>query len=147
MRRRIATAGLLIGLVAGVVTAESPGTDAALAAVNAFGNAMQRGEASLLRPLLPQKGKVQLKLDRLGPEQGSFSASQVEALLRDFLAQGLVRGFQVLRVDDHPHGLALASTRVDLTDKQGRPATVELHLTFQSEGDRWVLRGIRETSK
>lgn len=147
MHRQIATAGLLIGLLAGVVIAESPGKEAALAAVNTFGSAMKSGEASLLRPLLPQKGKVQLKLVRLGPEQGSFSASQVEALLRDFLAQGSVQGFHVLRLDDDPHGLALASTRVDLTDKQGRPATVELHLTFQSEGDRWVLRGIRETAK
>jgi hypothetical protein len=125
----------------------SPGEDAAHAAAARFGRAMTSGDLSQLKPLLPSKGKVQLSLTRLGPEQGSFSASQVEALLRDFLAQGSVRNFEVTRVEYDPHGVAMASTRLELTGKDGRPGTVEIQLTFQPEGSQWVLREMRESPR
>ena len=106
---------------------------------------MIAGDASLLAPILPGQGKVKLKLDRLGPEEGSFSSSQVSALVAEFLASGRIEAFNVTRVEHDPHGVALASARVVLMDKQSRKASVMLHLTFQTEGDRWVVREIRET--
>lgn len=151
MRRFVVTVLLLAGLfpvaVAVAVAAQSPGEAAARDAVDRFGRALTSGNVSSLGALLPQKGKVQLKLVRMGPEQGAFSASQVEALLRDFLAQGSVQTFKTLRVEHDPHGVAIASSRLDLKDKQGRPASVELHLVFQPEGERWVVREIRETPR
>ena len=108
---------------------------------------MTGGDASVMRPLLPQKGKVQLELVRLGPETGSFSAKQVEALLGGFYAQGSVQHFKSLRVEHGAHGVALAATRLDLIDKEGRAASVELQLVFKAEGANWVLREIRETPR
>jgi hypothetical protein len=147
VRRFVATVLLLAGLFPVAAAAQSPGEAAARDAVDRFGRALTSGNVSSLGALLPQKGKVQLKLVRLGPEQGAFSASQVEALLRDFLVQGSVQTFKTLRVEHDPHGVAIASSRLDLKDKQGRPATVELHLVFQPEGERWVVREIRETPR
>jgi len=139
---------VLLGLsLAAAATAQTPGEDAARAAVESFGRGLAGGDLSLIRPLLPQKGKVQLNLVRLGPERGSFSASQVEALLRDFLALGSVQSFESTRVEHDPNGVALASAHLELTDKEGRPASVDLHLTFQPDGPRWVLREIRETPR
>lgn len=146
-RSRLSAVVLLGLLVALAAVAQTPGKDAARAAVDVFGRGLTGGDLSLVRPLLPEKGKVQLNLSRLGPEQGSFSASQVEALLRDFLAQGSVQSFETTRVEHDPNGIALASARLDVTDKQGRSATVDLHLTFQPDGQRWVLREIRETPR
>jgi hypothetical protein len=139
---------VLVGLLAVVATvAQTPGEEAARAAVENFGRGLTDGDLSLIRPLLPQKGKVQLNLVRLGPERGSFSASQVEALLQDFLTQGSVQKFESSRVEHDPNGIALASARLDVTDKQGRSAAINLHLAFQPDGQRWVLREIRETAR
>ena len=139
---------VLVGLLAIVASgAQTPGEDAARTAVESFGRGLTGGDLSLIRPLLPQKGKVQLNLVLLGPERGSFSASQVEALLRDFLSQGSVQKFESTRVEHDPNGIALASARLDVTDKQGRSAAIDLHLTFQPDGQQWVLREIRETQR
>jgi len=146
-RSRLSAVVLLGLFVAVAAVAQTPGKDAARAAVEEFGRGLTGGDPSLFRPLLPQKGKVQLNLVRLGPERGSFSASQVEALLRDFLAQGSVQSFETTRVEHDPNGIALASARLDVTDKEGRSATVDLHLTFQPDGQQWVLREIRETPR
>jgi hypothetical protein len=146
-RSRLIAVTFLGLIVAVAAVAQTPGKDAARAAVETFGRGLTGGDPSLVRPLLPDKGKVQLNLVRLGPERGSFSASQVEALLRDFLAQGSVQSFETTRVEHDPNGVALASARLDLTDKEGRDATVDLHLTFQPNGQQWVLREIRETPR
>lgn len=147
MRRLICTFSLLLGVSVAGVLAQSTGEDAAREAVDRFGRALIGGEITRLEPILPGKGKVKLKLDRLGPAEGSFSASQVEALLREFVSAGRVRGFSVTRVVYDPHGVALATTHLELMDKQGRPASVSLHLSFHTEGDRWVVREIRESPR
>ena len=146
-RTRLSAVLLLALLVAATAAAQGPGKEATREAVDTFGRGLTDGDLSLLRPLLPQKGKVQLNLVRLGPERGSFSASQVEALLRDFLTQGSVQSFETTRVEHDPDGIALASARLEMTDKQGRSASIDLHLTFQPDGERWVLREIRETPR
>ena len=138
---------LLVALAPLVAVAEGPDEQAARRAADRFGQALVRADLSLLRPILPAKGKVQLKLSRMGPEDGFFSPGQVEALLRDFLALGSVQRFETGRVEHDPQGIALVSARVELKDKQGSPASVGLHLAFQPEGDTWVLREIRETAR
>lgn len=123
-----------------------PGQPQARAAAQLFGQALQQGQVSILRPLLPAQGKVQLRLVSLGPEQGSFSAGQVEALLHDFLQQGAVLSFETLRVEHDSDGYALVGCRAGIVDRQGRRVAVRIHLEFQPEGGRWVLRKIREAS-
>lgn len=116
-------------------------------AADAFGRALTTGSAKALRPLLPDKGKVRLELDRLGPAHGSYSGSQVEAILGDFLAEGSVGSFETLRVDGNDDSFSLVRGRATLTDRGGRPARVIVHLSFELEAQRWVLRGIKEAAE
>ena len=104
-----------------------------------------QAESSRLAPILPARGKVRLKLKLLGPEEGAYSPRQVEAVLDDFFRQGTVRSYDLLRLDCADEHYALAHARARVTDRNGRPAEIVLDLTFQPEGDRWVLREIRET--
>jgi len=122
----------------------SAGEDQLRDAAQRFGRALRDADASALRPILPSRGKVQLILVHLGPEEGYFSSRQVEALFRDFFKRGSVQRFELLRIEGGREGHALAHGRADLIDPQGRPSRVELHLALQPEGERWVVREIRE---
>jgi hypothetical protein len=148
--RGLATALILL-LVAFPTAAQDqddapPGEEQARTAALAFGRALTNADASLLKPLLPRRGKVRLRLVRFGPEDGSYSAGQVVVLFDDFLQQGSVGSFTVLRAEGGHPGYALAHGRAGLTDPEGRSCRVDLHLTFQPEGGHWVLREIRESS-
>ena len=112
-------------------------------AAEAFGNALVSGRADRLRSILPSEGKVRLKLDRFGPEDGFFGAGQVEALFRDFLKRGSVSAFEVVRVDSDS-AYALVHARTALVDREGRQARAILQLAFQPEAERWILREIKE---
>lgn len=125
--------------------AEALGEAEARSAAQQVGSALKQGNPSLLRAVLPARGNVQLRLQVLGPVDGSFSPGQAEALLRDFFRQGSASSFELLSVEHDPQRYALARGRAMLTDRQGRPACVDLHLAFQPEDGRWVLREIRET--
>ena len=85
------------------------------------------------------------RLLRFGPEEGSYSSEQVQALFKDFFRQGSVRSFELLRLQCASEQFALVHARAGLADRDGRPAEVDLHLTFQPEDGQWVLREIRET--
>lgn len=122
-----------------------PGATAARAAAERFSTAVARADVALLRELLPARGKVQLRLVSVGPEEGFFSAGQVQALFRDFMARGTLRSFEPLHVEDDPSRSAIVRGRSRVTTSDGRPAQIELRLTFQPEDGRWVLREIRET--
>jgi hypothetical protein len=141
-------ATLLVLLLAGwpvVAAAEDPAIDQARGAALKFGQALKSGDVSLLRAILPDQGKVRLNLHCLGPAEGFFSSGQVEALLREFLEQGAIRSFDLIRLDHDPEHFAIAHGRSLLTDREGRPARIDIYLAFQPESDRWVLREVRET--
>ena len=132
------------------ITIASPPVDAddgARAAATAFGGALLAGNAQALRPVLPEHGKVHLTLVRLGPDEGSFGARQVEALFRDFLAKGKVSSFDVVRCESDGKRSALAHTAATITDREGRSGRIGLHLGFETEGERWVLREVKETAE
>jgi len=114
-------------------------------AAERFGQALVAGAAGQVRPVLPVHGSVRLQLVRLGPVHGSFTAGQVETLLRDFLDRAVVRSFETVRIEHDPNGVALARMRLRLTDRDGREGAVELRLGLRAEEERWVLREIRET--
>ncbi|MCP3978777.1 MAG: hypothetical protein GY716_05535 [bacterium] len=124
--------------------ASGPGEPAARKAAEAVGAALVRGDTSQLRTLLPERGKVQLRLARLGPEEGFFSPGQVQTLLRDFLGHGSIDSFRIRHFEHEAGCYALARAAAKVTDRDGRPANLELHLAFQPEGERWVLRELRE---
>jgi hypothetical protein len=121
--------------------------DGAKKAANVFGQALVAHQASALRPILPQQGRVHLSLIRLGPEEGLFGAQQVEAVFREFLASGSVASFEVLRCESDPKRSALAHGRAAITDREGRRGRIGIHLGFEPEGDRWVLREVKETAE
>ncbi len=144
----VARAAIALLLATGIslpARSSDPGEAEARRSARAFGQALTSGQASLLRPILPSGGKVHLSLPKIVPEEGWFASSQVEALLADFLSQGSVRSFELLRMESDGKTNALARGRAVLQDRQGRPMRLGLHLSFQPEGERWVLREIRET--
>ena len=124
-----------------------PGEAAARESARAFGDALTRGDASLLRPILPDKGKVRLHFEKLGSEQGYFSANQVEALLQDSLDRQRAADFEILHVESQQKGFALVHVRAALSAPGSPPQVVSLRLGMQTEDQRWVLREIRETRR
>jgi len=115
-------------------------------AAREFGRALISEELSRLKPLLPRRGKVHLRLEHLGPEQGSFSAGQVLALLGDFLKVGTVRTFQLSpRCEGDRRKYTLVRGQAEVIDRDGRNLVIELRLTIVPEDGRWILREIRET--
>jgi hypothetical protein len=136
---------LLAGPAATLAAADEDDRKQARAAALIFGKALTEGDAALLRTILPQRGKIQVRLIALGPGEGFYSAGQVESLIRDFLEQGSVASFELLGVEHDADRYALARGRAMLTDRQGRSVRAGLHLAFQPEEGRWVLREIRET--
>jgi hypothetical protein len=138
---------LVLALLATASAAQGLGKDDARVAAESFGKALVSGRPASLRPLLPKRGKVYLALIRLGPEDGVFGSSQVEAVLGDFLAGGKVASFQISRCDSDGSTSALAHAHAVLTDRDGQAARVEIHLGFQPEDGRWVLREVKESAE
>ena len=130
----------------GNVVAE-PDEAAARKAAQVFGQALTSGDASRLRAILPGKGKVRLRFDKLGIEQGYFSANQVEALLQDSLDRRHASSFEILHVECEHRGYALVHVRAVLSSAGSPPRIVGLRLGMQPEDQRWVLREIRETQR
>jgi hypothetical protein len=127
--------------------ASADADDGARAAATTFGRALVAGNAQALRPILPEHGRVHMTLSRLGPEEGSFGARQVEAVFRDFLARGKVSSYDVTRCESDGKRSALAHGAAAVTDRDGRSGRIGLHLGFESEGERWVLREVKETAE
>lgn len=137
---------LAIAASAPAVAQDDACHDRVRAVADAFGQGLR--DAGTLRGLLPTRGKVRLHLIHLGAEDGAFSASQVDALLRDFAERGAVNRFEVARVETERDAcVAVVTCRVALTDRDGRPARVDLRLSIQPEDDRWVVREIRESPR
>jgi hypothetical protein len=144
---RRAAAVLLLPLVLAPLPAVPQarlGQEQAEGAARVFGEALTGGDTARVRSILPREGKVRMNVVCLGPEQGSFSAGQVEALLKDFLRQGRVRSFAIDSAESEPGRYALVHARAAVTDRDGSAASLQVHLTFQPEDGRWVLREIRE---
>jgi hypothetical protein len=146
VRRLVSVLALFVLCLTAPAPLAAEGKDDVRRAGEAFGQALLSRQAPALRKLLPEKGKVELSLARFGPEDGSFAPPQVEALFRDFLGAGSVRGFEIEHVEGDCRAHGVVRARVALVDRLGSPGRVGLHLVFQLEAGRWVLRGIRETS-
>jgi hypothetical protein len=144
---RPAPLGMALVAAFALTLAAAGGDDGARAAAKTFGSALVAGNAAALRPILPDRGKVHLILSRLGPEDGSFAARQVEALFHDFFARGRVGSFEVTRCESDGKRSALAHATAAITDRDGRPGRVGIHLGFESEGNRCVLREVKETAE
>jgi len=114
-------------------------------AADHFARALQGSNAGMIGAMLPDQGKIRLRLRRLGPEEGAFSGRQVESLFRDFFRGGIIRSAKVEGVDQQSGTYALGRVRATGVDAEGRPLDFRLHLGFQLENDRWALREIRET--
>ena len=144
---RAAPSCLAVVVALALASATADADDGARAAAETFGRALVARNAEALRPILPAHGRVQLTLSRLGPEEGNFGARQVEALFRDFLAKGSVTSFDVVRCENDGRRSALARGQASITDRDGRGGRVGFHLGFESEGQRWVLREVKETAE
>ena len=145
LRRGLTAVLLFVALAAASAGFAATGEEEARRSARLFGQALTSGQASRLRPILPSSGKIHLAVSRLVPEEGYFGASQVEALIADFLSQGSVRSFEVLRLESDGKTNALARARAVLTDREGRPVRLGIHLSFKTEDDHWVVREIKET--
>ena len=147
MRGCIAAVGLLLASALSIPSPlASTGEEQARKAALEFGRALKSGDSAQLRGLLPSNGKVRLRLVVFGPEEGSYSREQVQALFKDFFRQGAVRSYDLVRLDCASEQITLVQALTGVVDRDGRKIHVHLHLTLQPEGDRWVLREIRETA-
>ena len=144
---RAAPSCFAVVLVVALTLATADADDGARSAAVTFGRALVARNATALRPILPEHGRVHVTLSRLGPEEGSFGGLQVEALFRDFLAKGTVASFDVVRCENDGRRSALAHGRAAIIDRDGRAGHIAFHLGFESEGDRWVLREVKETAE
>jgi hypothetical protein len=145
--RAIVTAAFAFAAWTTPALSQAPDAEAARSAARHFGQSLVASRPSALRAILPEHGNVRLVLTRLGPENGSFGASQVEALFGDFLSVGQVRSFELVRLQSDGTSSALAQGRAVIVDRDGRPGRVALHLAFEPEGSRWVLREVKETGE
>lgn len=135
---------LSLATATGLAGSNADPEQAPRAAAVAFGEALIGADAARLKSLLPARGKVRLRLSCFGPEEGVYGPGQVEALLRDFLRNGSVQTFEVVRVEADAQRFAVVHGRAGVIDRQGRPTRLEVHLSLQPEDGRWVLREIRE---
>jgi hypothetical protein len=149
LRGRAIASALLLALlpVAVAVADERLGEDEAARAALRFGSALMNDDISALKSLLPRRGKVRVRLDCLGPEQGSLSGEQLAALLSDFLRHGSLRSFDLVRSEAHEEQHALVQARARVIDREGAQRSVLLALTFHPESGRWILREIRESER
>ena len=137
---------ILVGLM--LLSAPALGApESAAEAAEVFGLAVTSSDLKQLRSVLPDQGRVRLKLVHLGPEDGQFSAGQVEAILKDFLANGSVDSFEIVRTEGDDRNYGMVVGRAALIDRSGRARRVGLLLSFQPEAGRWVLREIKETEE
>jgi hypothetical protein len=113
----------------------------------AFGVALTTGDFKQLRLVLPEQGRVRLKLAHFGPADGQYSAGQVEAILKDFLANGSVQAFEIVRIEGDDVSYGVVAGRASMIDRSGRSRRVGLLMSFQPEADRWVLREAKETGE
>jgi hypothetical protein len=143
VRAALSCFAVVAALAAGA--ADRAGPPGASEAAAAFGRALVARNAGSLQPILPQEGRVHVMLSRMGPEDGRFGASQVVALFRDFLATGKVSAFEIVRCECDGASSALAHGRASIIDRDGKSARVGVHLGFEREGPRWVLREVKET--
>jgi len=136
--------------IAAVLTLAAPlpfafAEDGAREAAATFGRALVANKAASLMPILPQQGRVHVTLVRLGPEDGRFGANQVVALFRDVLATGKFVSFEIVRCETDGSRSALAHATASIVDREGRSGRIGVHLAFEPEGGRWVLREVKET--
>ena len=139
-----ASALLVIAALTSTVLSAATGEELARSSAQEFGRALTLSDTNQFKPLLPDRGKVRLRLFGFGPAEGSYSPDQVAALFNDFLREGKVRSFKIQRVECAGERFAFVKSTLKVANRDGHEATVELHLTFQPEGKRWVLREIRE---
>jgi len=141
---RAASSCLAAVLTAAAFTSASAG-DGAREAAATFGLALVANKAAALMPILPQQGRVHVTLVRLGPEDGRFGANQVVALFRDVLATGKITSFEIVRCETDGSRSALAHAVASIVDRDGRSGRIGVHLAFEPENGRWVLREVKET--
>ena len=139
--RSCLAAVLLIAAASSFASAE----DGAREAATTFGRALVSNKPSSLMPILPQQGRVHVTLVRLGPEDGRFGANQVVALFRDVLATGKFTSFEIVRCETDGSRSALAHATASIVDRDGRTGRIGVHLAFEPESGRWVLREVKET--
>ena len=136
---------LLIAALTSTVLSAATGEEQARSSALKFGRALTLSDTAQFKPLLPDRGKVRLRLFGFGPAEGSYSPDQVAAVFNDFLREGKVRSFEIQRIECAGERFAFVKSTLKVVNKDGHDARVELHLTFQPEGKRWVLREIRES--
>lgn len=132
---------LAIALLGGVTLADDKPK-----AVDAFRAALAAEDVDALESLLPERGRIRVRLDRLGDQKGELRSGQLKAILDRFFERGKIRSVEI--ESTHRAGSqALARLRTAITTASGRDVTITLHLTLAKEEKRWVVRELREARR
>jgi hypothetical protein len=118
-------------------------TEGAGEAVNAFGQALTSGKSSALKRWFPDDGKIRVRLVQFGDEQGALRSGQLLVILQAFFERGAVDRFKIETIEE-ADTIAIVIAIVQLRTTHGTRESVRLHLSFQRNGDRWVVREFRE---
>ena len=129
---------LLVGLTAVPAVSAAP-ADAALR----FGQALESGLEDDLRSALPNGGRIDLGLDALGAMDGEYGVRQVRAALSQFLSEGHVRNFRIVK-ERRSESAAWLTAHLVIHEPGGRIRNRALDLRYRLERNEWVLRTIRE---
>jgi hypothetical protein len=139
--------GVVVVLVAAVLLAVPPSWSSSDRAVRAATDALLAwlagGQGDLPDGVLPERGTVRFGLRTLGSARSAVGPGQARAVLDDL--RQVLRRHRITTESVDVHESSWAWVRVRATAPGGRAIVVVL-LAFHAEGDRWVLRELREAS-
>ncbi len=143
---------LPFAMLAGLVLTTSSVSRAACepqlkAEVSKLTTALLEADRSTLRTYWPNKGKVLLNLQVLGPEDGYFSSAQADVVLSGALAsKRIVRlNFSNIEADEQCFAVVQGSVVVETPD--GVHHDGRLRVVLQPAGESWEIREIRESRR
>lgn len=126
-------------------TAASNGGQSGDEAASLVREALQSGDASRLKQLLPSDSKVYLSIRTIGPARGLHARGQVLVLLQQLFDRCGRNGLGSWNTDGGAGGVPVNAHATLKCNGGSGPDEVRLHLTVERSGDSWRLSEVWES--